>query len=86
MDDLKQDLRVKEWQHCRCTRGVPPVPHELQSNGEEGQNLDTSIAHAVISFAGCLHVKCTGGVAVGEDAVTFLSQREGKECGTDLTE
>lgn len=75
-DDDGQPSPIEERQHFRCSRSVTPIPHELQGDSEHGKDLNTSCTHAVICVVGGFDVKRARRVAVCEDDITLVSQRQ----------
>ncbi|KAI6773986.1 hypothetical protein HG531_000835 [Fusarium graminearum] len=66
------------------TGGVAPIPHQLANDGEQADNLDTSVAHAVVGNIADERSGGTGSLNVGPDRVACVTERQGEECGTDI--
>ena len=78
------DSLIEEGHHLGRARGVAPVAHELEGDGEHGDDLDARGAHAVVGVLRGLHVERSGGVAVRPDAVTCIAKGEREERCADL--
>ena len=76
---------IEERKQLLLSGSVPPVPHELTSNREHGQNLDTSGAHAVVGIVGSPEIEGTRGIGIGKDGITSILERQSKEGSADLT-
>ena len=73
-----------ERQNNRRSRSVPPVSHQLTDDGEEGEDVDTSLPHALVGVRSGLLASGARSVGIGKDLVASLDEREGEEGGTDL--
>ena len=81
---VDREVLVKERKNLLSTGGVAPVTHEIADNGEERDELDTSLLHARVgSVTDELRVGA-GGLDVGEDGVALGAEGEGKEGSADV--
>ena len=80
----EKDALVEEWQHLGRARRVTPVTHELESNGEHREDVYAGGAHAVVRILRGLDVERSRRIAVRENAVARVAEREREECRADL--
>lgn len=66
------DLLEEEVQEGGDARGVPPVPLEIGGDGELGQDVDTSIPHAIIGEVSGTGFDSAGSIGIGEDGIPGL--------------
>ena len=82
----RENAPIEERQQLGRARGVAPVAHELERDGEHGENVDASGAHAVVSVLGGLDVERARSIAVREDTISGIPQGEGEERRADLND
>ena len=75
---------VQEGQDFLGTRGVPPVAHQIADDREHADELDTRLLHAGVGSVADERRVSAAGLDVGEDGVTFSTEREGEESGADI--
>lgn len=66
------------------TGGVAPVAHEVADNGEQADNLDTGVGHAVVGDVADESRVGARGLGVGPDGVALLTQGQSQEGGADV--
>ena len=71
----------EEIQEGTNPRSVPPVPLEISSDIQPGQDVDTGIPHASISE---VSGPGAGSICAGKDSVTSAKEGERDERGTNL--
>lgn len=56
----------------------------IRSRATANMDLNTGITHTIVSLMSDFLVEGTRRIAVSKDGVTFLDERQRKECGADL--
>lgn len=71
---------VQEGIDLEGAGNVAPVAHELADNVKVGDDVDASVAHAVVGRVADQLRRGARGFHVGPDAVTGLLEGEGQKC------
>lgn len=79
-----REVSVQPGDHLLGTRGVPPVPHEIASNGEQAHGVHASLGHSVVGDVADKLRGGSGRLDVGPDGIASLTERKSQEGGADV--
>ena len=65
------------WNHCRSTRSVPPIPHQVANDREQADKLNACLSHSVVGDVANELGRCTRGLDISPDTVTLCTERQG---------